>query len=177
SYSKESGRGNPGLLPTAADGIQYPPLEDYHPWKRLCNELEHLGMNILNHPLSLCRRQLENDCRKRNRIFLPAADISPRHDGRKVFIAGLIAATRRVRTSRGSPMMFVTIEDETGLLEATLFPGACRRLSSRLAELGPYLFEGVIESEHGVAGLNISGVERIDGRTLAGDPGNNCREE
>ena len=79
SYSRESGRGNPGLLPSSADRIEYPPLENYHPWKRLCNELEHLGLNIRHHPLSLCRRQLENLCRNRNRLLLPAADISPLH--------------------------------------------------------------------------------------------------
>ena len=177
SYSRESGRGNPGLLPTSADGIEYPPLEHYPPWKRLCNELEHLGMNIRKHPLSLCRRQLENDCRKRDRILLPAADISPLHSGRKVFIAGLIAASRRIRTSRDSPMMFLTIEDETGLLEGTLFPSICRRFGSRLTGPGPYLFEGVIESEDEVAGLNINGIEPLDGKALAARPGKNCGEE
>ena len=74
-------------------------------------------------------------------------------------------------------MMFLTIEDETGLLEATLFPSACRHFGSRLAEPGPCLFEGLIESEHGVAGLNISGIENIDGKMLAANQGRGCREE
>ena len=47
---------------------------------------------------------------------------------------------------------------------------------NRFAELGPCLFEGVIESEQGVAGLNLSGVEHLDGKALANDPDCNCRK-
>ena len=74
-------------------------------------------------------------------------------------------------------MMFLTIEDETGLLEGTLFPSICRRFGSRLTGPGPYLFEGVIESEDEVAGLNINGIEALDGKALAARPGKNCGEE
>ena len=176
SYSRESGRGDPGLLPAAADTVEYPPLAHYSPWKRLCNELEYLGMNIFTHPLSLCRKQLEDQCRKKKRSLIRTDDACRLRSDRKVFVAGLITATRRVRTARGDPMLFVTLEDEAGLLEATLFPKAYRRLGSLLGELGPYLFEGTVESEHGVESLDISGIERLDGSAMAQAPGDNGQE-
>lgn len=74
-------------------------------------------------------------------------------------------------------MLFVTIEDEAGLLEATLFPKAYRRLGSRLGELGPYLFEGVVEIDQGVASLDILGIEYLDGARIARDPGGKRQEK
>ncbi len=58
-------------------------------------------------------------------------------------------------------MMFVTMEDEFGVLEGVLFPRACGRSEGALREPGPYLFEGEVESEHGVASLSIRRIEPL----------------
>ena len=128
-------------------------------------------MNIHVHPVSLCRRRLEELCHKRRKRLLYTSAIPHCGSGQRVFVAGLIAASRRIRTSSGKPMLFVTIEDETGVLEGTLFPEAYRHLRVNLHELGPYLFGGIVEREHGVASLAIRGIDRIVGLPMA--PGTN----
>jgi DNA polymerase III alpha subunit len=45
-----------------------------------------------------------------------------------VRIVGLPCAYRRVETKSGGTMLFMTLADETGVIECTLFPDTYRRL-------------------------------------------------
>ena len=67
--------------------------------------------------------------------------------GRKVHVAGIVAATRYTPTSDGRDMRFVTLEDEWGLIEVLLFPGTCPPLA--YLGLGPYLATGIVEEQYG----------------------------
>jgi DNA polymerase III alpha subunit len=83
-----------------------------------------------------------------------------------VRVAGLVAAARKVRTRKGELMQFVTIEDEEGLLEATLFPRAFQAHAGLIRSLGPYVFTGKIEEDHRAINLNLAKVERWEGGGL-----------
>ena len=83
--------------------------------------------------------------------------------GRRLRVAGLVAATRKVRTRKGDLMQFVTIEDEEDLLEATLFPAVSRSFSGILRSLGPYIFEGKLEEDRRALNLNVARISRWDG--------------
>jgi len=56
----------------------------------------------------------------------PAAEIV-RHARRRVAVAGLPCAMRRVETRDGGLMLFLTLADKTGLVECVLFPDTYRR--------------------------------------------------
>ena len=84
--------------------------------------------------------------------------------GERVRVAGLLAAARRVATTRGDIMLFLTLDDGTGLVECTLFPDAYRRAMGRLSGLGPFVAEGRVESTHGAVTLNAERVERYAAR-------------
>jgi DNA polymerase III alpha subunit len=62
-------------------------------------------------------------------------------------------------------MQFLTLEDETGLVECTLFPETYARHRGRIRGLGPYLAEGRVETQYGAPTLTV---ERV--RPLAGPP-------
>jgi hypothetical protein len=49
-------------------------------------------------------------------------------------------------------MQFITLEDEWGLAEVTIFPGACPLVP--YLKLGPYVVEGRVEEQYGVRTLN-----------------------
>jgi len=132
--------------------LDHPPLEAYDTLTRIRNELEILEISITDHPM----RVLRNKVQKRMCISTREAAQAP---GRRVRVAGLIAASRNVRTKRGELMRFITIEDEHDLLEATLFPKAYRTFSVHLHSLGPYLVEGTVENDRGTPNLNVSRVE------------------
>jgi DNA polymerase III alpha subunit len=58
-------------------------------------------------------------------------------------------------------MKFITLEDASGIVEATLFPEAYRRLGHLTAGGGPYLVEGVMEFRQGFPSLSIADLEPL----------------
>jgi DNA polymerase III alpha subunit len=75
--------------------------------------------------------------------------------------AGCLAATKPVHTKKGEFMRFLTLEDETGMVEVTVFPGAYRRWGHVLRDPGPYLVEGKVESDHGAVSITADRLERL----------------
>jgi DNA polymerase-3 subunit alpha len=72
------------------------------------------------------------------------------HEGRTVEAAGMVVTQKPLSTSRGEPMSFVSMEDETDTFEVTLFPrvyGRARRLLAWSA--GPFLVRGKVDSDFG----------------------------
>jgi DNA-directed DNA polymerase III PolC len=125
--------------------------KDYDERRRLLDERRLLGF-VTGPPLmSLFRSQMP-------RHLITSRDL-PNHVGSHVAVAGLTATARYTLTVTGKPMQFVTLEDEWGLVEVTLFPGACP-LTPYLT-LGPYLAEGTVEERYGVLTLDAGGFERV----------------
>jgi DNA polymerase III alpha subunit len=56
----------------------------------------------------------------------------PERAGRRVAVAGLPCAWRRVETRGGGTMLFLTLADRSGLAECALFPDAYRALAGAL---------------------------------------------
>ena len=100
------------------------------------------------------------------RGFLPSDRLDAAR-GRRVRMAGIVAATRRVRTKRGEFMLFLTLEDGPGLFECTLFPPAWRRFGLLLRGLGPYVVEGRAEDQYGAVTVNVERLRRWEDREIA----------
>jgi DNA-directed DNA polymerase III PolC len=92
------------------------------------------------------------------------------HVGRTVRVAGLVATARDIQTREGKPMRFVTLEDEEGLVEVTLFPDNYPP-GTHLA-LGPYLAAGVVEDQFGVVTVTA---HRFDPVTSSPAASGRCR--
>jgi DNA polymerase III alpha subunit len=72
--------------------------------------------------------------------------------GQKVRMAGLVATGRHAATKDGKEVQFVTLEDEWGLFDVSIFPSNCKPMAH--LGMGPYLIEGTIEEFYGVRTLN-----------------------
>jgi len=77
--------------------------------------------------------------------------------GRRVRLSGLVATARHTPTSDGRDMQFVTLEDEWGLIEVTLFPGTCEPVA--YLAMGPYTATGRVEEQYGVVTLTAEKFE------------------
>jgi DNA polymerase-3 subunit alpha/error-prone DNA polymerase len=117
------------------------------------NELKHLEIIIGDHPLRLLREEAR-------RLGCITTQEAAAMAGRRIKVAGILAATRKVRTSQGRTMQFITLEDEEGLLEGTLFPRDYQAYSARILTLGPYIAQGKVEVDHGAVNLSVSRVEK-----------------
>jgi DNA polymerase III alpha subunit len=107
---------------------------------RAHHEMKYLDMHVSDHPLHVLRNEAQREgC-------TPIANLTA---GKRETIAALVAASRRTPASRGRLMQFVTFEDETGLVEATLLPETFLRLEDPIRNPGPYLVEGRGQEDHG----------------------------
>jgi len=76
------------------------------------------------------------------------SDQIPSKLGKEVMVAGMVAAARATHTKNGNLMQFLTLEDEKGFVDLTLFPGTCPILTHITA--GPYIAFGKVEEDMGV---------------------------
>jgi DNA-directed DNA polymerase III PolC len=130
---------------------------DYEAERRWRDEWELLGF-VVGPPLFALLRQ-----------GLPAGLVTSRQlpdlVGRRVRVAGVVAAGRHAPTSDGRTMQFVSLEDEWGLMEVTLFPDLCTSVA--YLALGPYIVTGLVEEQYGVIGVTAERMDRagFDGST------------
>jgi DNA-directed DNA polymerase III PolC len=127
---------------------------DYPTLRRLRDEWQLLGF-VIGPPLfSLYRRPEPPDG---GPPFVRSQEL-PKYEGRNVRIQGLVATARHVITHDGRPVQFVTLEDEDGLAEVTLFSGQCPQIP--YLTMGPYVAGGVVEEQRGVYALTAKSFER-----------------
>jgi error-prone DNA polymerase len=104
-------------------------------------EWEALSLNVLRHPLSPFREALEQ------LGVTPSTEILGLPHRAQARAAGLLEELQRPPTRSGRPVYFLLIEDEVGLLQATLFEGAYKRHGHVLHRSGAFLLEGRVEQD------------------------------
>jgi DNA polymerase III subunit alpha len=81
-------------------------------------EKETLGLFLSSHPLKEVRQAL------RAKVECGVADLAAKKDGEWVTVGGMIAECKRIRTKKGDPMMFATLDDLEGQVELLVFNSA-----------------------------------------------------
>ena len=89
--------------------------------------------------------------------------------GRAVWAAGVLAAIRQADTRNGGAMEFMTLEDETGIFEVTLFPGVYGKYRHLIEDSGPYLIFGTVEENYGAVTVNAQKVCRLQAERCDSD--------
>lgn len=81
--------------------------------ERLSQEKDTLGLYLTGHPFD----EYEEEVRK----FSPNSILNLKPSRNKINVVGLIVAVRLMKNKRGQNMCFVTLDDRTARIEATLF--------------------------------------------------------
>lgn len=135
-------------LPEGTD-LERARLKLYQDLVRVRNELTYLQMHLHAHPMAILRDEARRfEC-------MTVAEASHAPAGTKVRLAVVVAAMRRVQLKQGA-MQFLTVEDETGLLEAALLPVVFLDLGDRVKPPGPFLVEGRIRRQQEAVHLEVS---------------------
>ncbi len=148
----------PELLPCRPADDWSPP--DYDARRRLRDEWRLLGF-VVGPPLFALFRRPAPAGWGRQGGDAPPLIFSHRiadYRGRTVRVQGLVATARQAHMQDGRPVQFVTLEDEYGLVEVTLFPGECPAVPH--LTMGPYTATGVVEEQHGVYTVTARRFER-----------------
>ena len=104
--------------PDADEGDDIP---DFTPGQRWRHELAALGLALDRHPLEFVREQL----RQHGAITITEALRLP--TGQQVRLGGLVLRPHRPPTKSGRTVAFFTLEDETGLMDITVFERVYQR--------------------------------------------------
>jgi len=115
----------------------------------LSGELRALGFCVTAHPLAPLAEWAQA------RGYAMARRIAD-WAGRRVRAWGQAIAYKRIPTRKsGEAMAFVTVEDPTGLVEATFFPRAYRDFGAFITAGRPLVLEGVVEEGRGSPTLTV----------------------
>ena len=95
----------------------HPPLSpvEFDERELLRLEKETLGLYVSEHPLERVRAEL------RRKTDCALSELERRRDGEIVTVAGIVSSLKQVTTKRGDPMVFVTLDDQTGGAEVVVF--------------------------------------------------------
>jgi DNA polymerase-3 subunit alpha len=91
------------------------PAEEFDQPEMLAMEKESIGIFISAHPLKQVREALHEA------VDRSIADLATMKDGDWVTAGGIITAAKKIRTRKGDPMMFATLDDLEGAIEILVF--------------------------------------------------------
>ncbi len=141
---ERAGRPRGPLFRTADDlEAAASPLPDMTLAERLGSDLRGTGLTAGPHPLALFRETL------RARGVRRAVDLPGLPDGSFVRVAGSVICRQRPGTAKG--FMFLTLEDETGLVNVIVRPDLFARDHAVLVSPNVLEIDGVIQSQEGIS--------------------------
>jgi DNA polymerase-3 subunit alpha len=105
----------------------------------LAAEKESIGLFISAHPLK------EVGAALRSRVDCPLGELQSRRDGDWVTVGGMITQAKRIRTKKGDPMMFATLDDLEAAVELLVFGKALQASEGGLAPDSIVLVRGRVD--------------------------------
>jgi DNA polymerase-3 subunit alpha/error-prone DNA polymerase len=156
------GRPRPELLlelnatrrPAKPGSLRIPRMPDLDEREKRRWEFEVLGMSPGMHLMEFLRagRDLKGT------VASPELE---RLAGRRVRVAGVLDALRVTGSASGGAMEFLTLEDEAGVFEVTVFPDVYRRFAASVRGPGPYVVTGRVEDHWGAVSVTAERIEHV----------------
>ncbi|MBB3183838.1 DNA polymerase-3 subunit alpha [Halomonas fontilapidosi] len=119
--------------------------------ERLAGEKDTLGLYLTGHPIDEYEGELARFVSTR------ISDLKPSREPQRV--AGLVVGVRTMKSKRGDTMAFITLDDRTGRIEASLFGELYDQLRGRLEADQVMIVEGEVSSDDYSGGLRLRGKE------------------
>mgnify|MGYP003861802199 CR=1 FL=1 len=152
------GRGPARTREAAFPGVQLPlpdaDLPDFSPWERALYEYQTLGFFLTAHPLALWRERL------RAAGYVDSRQLGALPAGARVRVAGLAVRPHRPPTRSGRTVVFLSLEDEHGLIDVTVFEDLYQKCGALLfsGAIPPLAVEGRVARRGGAVSLTAEAV-------------------
>ncbi|HWK54445.1 MAG TPA: DNA polymerase III subunit alpha, partial [Hyphomicrobiales bacterium] len=127
------------IAPVTQSADLYAAYRHIRPWseqKRLQEEKETLGLYLSGHPIAEFLPELEQITRNRLNNLKP--EKAPQ------LVAGLIHDFRLIKTKRGDSIAVVTLDDQSGRVEASLYGDVYQQYQDQIRKDNVVLIEGVV---------------------------------
>src|ERR1017187_1728288 len=135
----------------AAEGAS--PLVRMTVEERLTSDFRGTGMTIGRHPMAYRRTEMQA------LGVTPAAYLARVPHGRLVRIAGSVIVRQRPGTAKG--FVFLSMEDETGVMNAIITPSTYDRYKLVVVDEPFLLIDGVLQNQDGVISVKVGRVEAL----------------
>ncbi|BFM07393.1 DNA polymerase III subunit alpha [Halioxenophilus aromaticivorans] len=139
------------VVPSQADGGNvYQEFGKTRPWtikQRLEGEKDTLGLYLTGHPID------EYAAEVRHLVSNRINDL--RADKKSQKIAGLVVASRTMKTKRGDTMAFVALDDRSGRIEIAIFSDTYKKCAELLAKDALLVVEGQVSYDEYSGGLKM----------------------
>jgi error-prone DNA polymerase len=135
----------PDKLPGLVTGVEAPALPGMTAQEEAAADLWSMGLSPVAHPTEFTRPALAE------RGVLPISALAGVEPRSVVEVAGVVTHRQRPGTAQG--VIFINLEDETGLLTVICSPGLRRRYRRVARTSSALLIRGVLERHQGVTNL------------------------
>lgn len=142
---------SPDVLPGLAIGADAPMLPGMSDAELAAADAWATGITLADHPMALVRAELE----ERGVRSIRGARIA--EDGSRIRVGGVI--THRQRPATASGITFLSLEDETGILNVVCSKGFWSRHRALLRTSRSIVVRGIVENATGAVNLVADGVE------------------
>ncbi len=133
-------------------------LPEVAPSMRVLHDYSSTGLSLKAHPISFIRPHLDSRAATPN-TELRSERLSP--TGRRVSVAGVVLVRQRPGTASG--VVFITLEDETGIANLIVWPKVFERFR-RVGRLSAMLLaRGRVERQGEVVHVHVDHMESLDG--------------
>ena len=123
----------------------------------LAMEKESIGLYVSAHPLKTLSVAMaaRTDCN--------LGAVGERKDGERTTVGGMISQVKRLRTKKGDPMVFATLEDLHGSVELVIFADALEEAAGAVEQDAVVLVKGKIDHKDASRTcVVVSSVERFE---------------
>ena len=117
------------------------PLDEMTPMEETAADFAVASITTGPHPMEYYRRALDR------RRVVPAAALPESPAGRRVRTAGSVIVRQRPGTARG--LLFLTLEDETGMSQAVVMPDQLKKHRRTIVSSSGLIVEGVLQKKDG----------------------------
>ena len=133
------------------------PLDPMTPVERVIADYAGTGLTVGPHPMALRRADLAL------RGVLRSADLVDARHGRRVRIAGAVITRQRPGTAKG--FVFLTLEDEAGIINIIVRPDLFDRERVTIVEEPFLLIEEILHVQDGVTSVKAERIAGLPGAT------------
>ncbi|WP_404471657.1 DNA polymerase III subunit alpha [Vreelandella venusta] len=128
---------------------EYRHVREWTDRERLSGEKDTLGLYLTGHPIDEYERELKRFVSTR------ISDLKPSREPQRV--AGLVVAMRTMKSKRGDTMAFITLDDRTGRIEASLFGELFEQLRGQIESDQVVIVEGEVSNDDFSGGMRLRG--------------------
>ncbi len=117
-------------------------LAPMRPGRAVVEDYGSVGLTLRQHPVAFLRGDLEAQG------MIRCADLERIRDGRRVVVPGLVLVRQKPGSAKG--VMFITIEDETGIANLIIWPSVFERQRRLVLTASMIACHGTVQKESGV---------------------------